>query len=164
EETSQRAEPVLATAVGRLRWAGNHLLFSLLGPAAALATAGLAAGLTHGLNTGDVGRELPRVVAAAMLQLPAVWVMAAIAVMLLGLLPRFVAASWGALAMCLVLGLVGTAVQLNQRVMDVSPFTHIPKAPGGAVSSTPLIWLLGIAVGLAVAGLIGLRRRDIPVT
>jgi polyether ionophore transport system permease protein len=87
EETSGRAEPVLSTAAGRLRWAASHLVFSILGPAAALGAAGLAIGLSHGLNTGDVGRELPRVLAGAMVQLPAVWVLAAIAVVLFGLLP-----------------------------------------------------------------------------
>ena len=36
EETAGRAEPVLATAVGRLQWAGSHLVFAILGPAAVL--------------------------------------------------------------------------------------------------------------------------------
>ena len=102
EESSLRAEPVLATLVGRLRWAGSHLVFSVLGPTVALAAAGLAAGLAHGLNTGHVGRELPRVLGAAMVQLPAVWLLAAIAVALFGLLPRLALAAWGALAVCLL--------------------------------------------------------------
>ena len=42
EEEGLRAEPVLATAVGRLQWATSHLVFGLLGPAVALAAAGLA--------------------------------------------------------------------------------------------------------------------------
>ncbi len=164
EETSLRAEPVLATAVGRLQWAGSHLAFSALGPALALATAGLTAGLTHGLNTGDVGRELPRVLNGAMMQLPAVWVLAAIAVALSGLLPRLATVSWGALAVCLLFGLVGATLQLSQWLLDVSPFSHVPKVPGGEVSATPLVWLVAVAVVLAAAGLVGLRRRDIPVT
>jgi ABC-2 type transport system permease protein len=94
EETSGRAEPVLATAVGRLRWAASHLVCSVLGPTAALATAGLATGLAYGLSTGDVGRQLPRVLAGAMVQLPAVWVLAAIAVALFGLLPRLTLVAW----------------------------------------------------------------------
>jgi hypothetical protein len=53
------AHPVLATAVGRLRWAASHLLFGLLGPAVALAAAGLAEGLAYGLVSGDVEGELP---------------------------------------------------------------------------------------------------------
>ncbi|HEX6499015.1 MAG TPA: ABC transporter permease [Micromonosporaceae bacterium] len=162
EETSLRAEPLLTTGVGRLRWAGSHLVFSVLGPALALAVGGLAAGLTHGLNTGDLG-QVPRVWAAALAQLPAVWVLAAVAVALVGLVPRLAPAAWGALAACLLLGLVGAALQLSHWLLDVSPFTHIPRLPGGTVRTAPLLWLVALAVALGVAGLVGLRRRDIPV-
>jgi ABC-2 type transport system permease protein len=164
EEASGRAEPVLATAVGRLRWAGSHLAFSILGPTAALVAAGLAGGLAHGLNTGHLGRELPRLLGAALVQLPAVWVLAAIAVALVGMAPRLAAVSWGALAVCLLVFLVGASVRLSQWLLDVSPFTHVPKAPGAAVAATPLVWLVAVAAALAAAGLAGLRRRDIPAT
>ncbi|MFC7385784.1 ABC transporter permease [Sphaerisporangium rhizosphaerae] len=162
EESSGRAEPVLGTAVGRVRWAAGHLAFSLLGPAVALAAAGLAMGLTHGLNTGDVGRELPRVLGAAMVQLPAVWVLGAVAVLLFGLLPRLAAVSWGALAICLLIGLVGPALRVDERLLEVSPFTHLPRLPGGPMNVTPLLWLAVVAAVLAGAGLAALRRRDIP--
>jgi len=162
--TGGRAEPVLETAVGRLEWAGSHLVFSFLGSAAALLTAGLTTGLTYGLDSGHAGRELVRGLGAAMVQLPAVWVLAAVAVALVGLLPRFAAASWGALALCLLFGLVGAALQLSQWLPDISPFSHIPKVPGGAVSVTPLVSLIAVAVALGAAALIGLRNRGIPVT
>lgn len=163
EEASGRAEPVLATAVGRLRWAGSHLAFSVLGPAVALTAAGAAAGLAHGLNTGDVGRELPRVLGAAAVQLPAVWVLAGITVALFGLLPRLAAVGWGVLVGCLLLGLVGAAVRLGQGLLDLSPFTHVPRLPGGSVPATPVLWLAVTATVLGAVGLIGLRRRTIPV-
>lgn len=164
EETGGRVEPVLATAVGRLRWMGGHLVFSLLGPAAALAAAGLAIGLTHGLNTGDVGRELPRVMAGTMIQLPAVWVLAAVTVVLFGLLPRLAAAGWGALVLCLLFGMIGSALGLDQRILDISPFTHLPRLPGGRFSAAPILWLSGIALALTVAGLAAFRRRDLSIT
>jgi ABC-2 type transport system permease protein len=164
EETSGRAEPVLATAVGRLQWAGSHLVFSALGAAAALLAAGLTCGLAHGLSAGDVGRELPRVLAGASVQLPAVWVLAAVAVALVGLAPRLVAVAWGALAVCLLVALVGAALQLDQWLLDLSPFTHVPKVPGAAVSATPLVTLVAVATALTAAGLAGLRRRGIPTT
>ena len=56
---------------------------------------------------------------------------------------------------------LGASLQLSHWVLDISPFTHLPKLPGGTVSAAPLIWLSIIAVALAVAGLVGLRRRDI---
>jgi ABC-2 type transport system permease protein len=162
EESAGRAEPVLAAAVGRLRWAGSHLVFALLGPAVVLLVAGLAAGGAHGLNTGNPGRELPRLLGAAVVQLPAVWVLAAVAVALTGLLPRLAAASWAGVAVCVLLGLFGTLLQLSQWLLDVSPFTHVPRVPGVEVSGVPLAWLLVVAVVTLVAGLVGLRRRDVP--
>ena len=64
---------------------------------------------------------------------------------------------------CLLLGLIGAALQLNHWLLDISPFTHIPRLPGGPINATELIALTAIAALLAVAGLAGLRRRDIPV-
>ena len=88
--------------------------------------------------------------------------LAALAVALVGLLPRLAAVSWGVLVLCLLIGLVGTAVQLNHWLLDLSPFTHIPHLPGGDVAALPVISLLVLAAVLAIAGLAGLRRRDIP--
>jgi ABC-2 type transport system permease protein len=45
--------------------------------------------------------------------------------------------------------------------MDLSPFTHVPKLPGGDFTATPLLWLTAITVGLIVTGLSGFRRRDV---
>jgi ABC-2 type transport system permease protein len=50
---------------------------------------------------------------------------------------------------------------LPQPVLDISPFTHVPKLPGGAATPAPLIWLCAAAVALTLAGLAGLRRRDV---
>jgi ABC-2 type transport system permease protein len=162
EETAGHAEPVLATATGRLHWLGSHLLFSLLGPAATLVAAGLAMGVTHGLNVRDVGGEVPRLLAGTLVQLPAVWIMSSVTVLLFGLLPRFATVAWAALALCLLISLAGQAAGLDQWVLDISPFTHLPKLPGGHVTALPLIVLSAVAVVGTVAGLTGFRGRDVP--
>jgi ABC-2 type transport system permease protein len=161
EEESLRAESVLATAVGRVQWAVSHLLFGLLGPAVALTAAGLAEGLAYGLVSGDVGRELPRVLAGALVQLPAVLVLAGAAMALFGLVPRLTSASWAALAVSAFLVLLGPLIQLDQIIIDLSPFSHIPKVPGASVSATPLAWLLAVSAVLAAVGLAAFRRRDL---
>ena len=126
---------------------------------------GLSAGLVHGANTGDVGRELPRVMAGALVQLPAIWLLTALTVAAFGLLPRLApAVGWVALSICLLLGQVGALLQLNQTLLDISPFTHIPRVPGGSVPAMPLLVLTGLAAVLVAVGLAGFRRRDIPVT
>jgi ABC-2 type transport system permease protein len=156
EETTGHAEAVLATSVSRYTWAGSHLLFSLLGPALALLAEGVVAGLVY--TQGDLGN----IVSATMVQLPAVWVLAAVAVLLFGLLPRYSLAAWAAPGICLLILLVGETLQLNQWLLDISPFTHVPHVPGGDVTATPFVTLVAVAIVLAAAGIAGLRRRNIP--
>jgi len=60
-----------------------------------------------------------------------------------------------------VLELFGQVLQLSHWVLDISPFTHAPRLPGGTVSAVPLLWLGLVAVALTVAGLAALCRRDI---
>jgi ABC-2 type transport system permease protein len=97
-----------------------------------------------------------------MVQLPAVWVLAALAVALFGLVPRLTPAAWGVLVAYLVLLTVGATLQLNHWLLDLSPFTHVPKAPAADITATPLASLTATAVALTAAGLSGLRHRDIP--
>jgi polyether ionophore transport system permease protein len=155
EEAAGRAEPVLATAVGRLGWALAHLVFALLGSAFALAVTGWATGLAYGSGA--------RLVPAALAQLPAVWVLAGLSAALVGFAPRFAAAAWGLLGAFLLLSLVGSALQWNDVVLGISPFQHVARLPGGTFSLSPALWLALIALLAGVAGLAALRRRDMPV-
>jgi ABC-2 type transport system permease protein len=161
EETTGRVEPLLSTAVPRVRWALSHLVFAAAGSAVVLTAAGLAAGLAHGLRTGDVAGQLPRVLGAALVQLPAAWVLAGVTVVLFGLAPRLSAASWAVLAACLLLSQLGPVLHLDRWVMDLSPFTHVPRLPGGEASAGPLLTLVAVAAALTAAGLTGFRRRDV---
>jgi ABC-2 type transport system permease protein len=160
EEVGLRAEPVLATAVSRVRWAMSHLVIALAGTTLLMVLAGAGAGLVRGAQTGAVG-EAVRVFSAALVQLPAAWVLAAIVVAAFGLAPRFGVAGWVALAGFVVLGELGPLFGFSQWVLDISPFAHVPKLPGGAFSPAPLVALTAIAALLVAAGLVGLRRRDI---
>ena len=162
EEAELRAEQVLATATPRTGWAGSHLVVAAVGSAVVLAVGGLLAGLAHGLRSGDLAGELPRVLGGALVQLPAVWVMAAVGAALFGLLPRLVVgATWAVLAGVLFVTMFGEPLQLSQLVLDVSPFAHLPRLPAAAFTAAPLVWLLAVAVLLAAAGLAGFRHRDL---
>ena len=162
EETGGLAEPLLATAVGRIRWGLCHLAVAVIGTAVLLALAGLAAGLGYGLRTGSPGPQAARMLGAAMAQLPASLVIAGIAVALVGLLPgASVAGAWTALGVVVVINLFGVALQLSHWLLDISPFTHAPKLPGGTVSAAPLLWLCLAALAFSAVGLAALRRRDI---
>jgi ABC-2 type transport system permease protein len=160
EEISIRAEPVLATNIGRIRWATSHLVFAAVGTLVMLLAAGLGAGIAYGAQVGDIGGQLPKVLDAALVQFPATLVVAGIAVALFGLAPRYVVGSWAALTLFLLLGQLGPLLQVPQWAMDLSPFTHVPRLVDD-VAAAPLVWLSLVAIALGTAGLAGFRRRDI---
>jgi ABC-2 type transport system permease protein len=153
EETSQRAEPVLANAVGRLRWAGGHLVVAFGGAALIMALGGLGLGLGYGHELGPVLR-------ACLVQVAAVWTLGGLAVLLYGISPQLAPGAWGAAGVALLLGWIGPALNVPQAAMDLSPFGHLPKLPGGEMSWTPVLILTAIAVALTATGLAALRRRD----
>jgi ABC-2 type transport system permease protein len=157
EETAGHAEAVLSTSVSRYAWAFSHLVFSLLGPALALFAEGLVAGLVY-----SGGAKLGPILAGTMLQLPAMWVLAGLTVLVFGLLPRWSLMAWAAPAACLLILLVGETLQLNHWLLDISPFTHTPRLPGGAIQATPLVTLIVVALACGILGVAGLRRRNIP--
>ncbi|MET9393395.1 ABC transporter permease [Streptomyces sp. NPDC006624] len=154
EETSGRAEPVLAAAVGRVRWAAGHLLIAFGGSALIMLLAGLGLAFGYGRQTGPV-------LAACLVQLPAVWVIGGVAVLLHGLLPRAAPAAWAVAGAVLLIGWIGPALDVPQAVLDVSPYGHLPKLPGGRMEWGPVGVLTALAVALVAAGLAGLRRRDL---
>lgn len=160
EEEALRAEPVLATATPRLRWAWSHLVYGVVVPVLILAVAGTVAGATYGAIIGDVGGQASRVLGNAMVQLPAVWVLTGTAMALYGLVPERTALSWGVLVACLILGQLGQILQFPQWSLNLSPFTHIPLFPAENLEALPLVILLGISAALIGAGLVGFRRRD----
>jgi len=162
EETGGLAEPILATATGRVRWALSQITVAVAGAALLLAVAGVATGLGYGLRIGSAGPQVTRMIGAAMGQLPSALVLAAVAIALFGLLPRAcVAGAWTALGLVVVINLFGQVLQLSHWVLDISPFTHAPRLPGGTVTAAPLLWLCALVLAASVAGLAGLRRRDI---
>ncbi|GAA2458890.1 ABC transporter permease [Streptomyces macrosporus] len=160
EETSGRAEPVLAGALPRLRWAAGHLLVAYAGSVALLVLAGLGMGVSHGLVSGEPD-AVWRVTVAGLAQTPAVWLLAGATVLLFGALPRLSTVAWGLVIGVLVIGWIGPTLDLPQSVMNLTPFTHLPKLPGGDPTAAPYLWLLALGAGLTAAGLAAFRRRDI---
>jgi len=122
----------------------------------------VATGVGYGLRIGSAGPQVARMIGAAMGQLPSVLVLAGVAIALFGLLPgASVAGAWSALGLVVLINLFGQVLQLSHWVLDISPFTHAPRLPGGTVTAAPLLWLCALAVAASAAGLAGLRHRDI---
>lgn len=160
EESTLRAESVLATPVARWRWAMSHLSIAVVGSVVLLLVAGLAAALADAVAGGAI-RSVPRLASSALVYAPAVWVLVGVAVVLIGVAPRGSAGVWGVLTFCFVIGLLGPVLDLPDWVEKVSPFERVPSLPGGALSAVPLVAMTVIAAALILAGLFGLRARDL---
>jgi ABC-2 type transport system permease protein len=160
EEAGQRAEPVLAAGTSRDVWVTGYLVAALMGGALTVAAGGLGMGIAYAA-VGGGAQQVIRLPGAAIVYVPAVWLLASVSLALFGLLPRWTVAAWLALVGCLVEGLFGTLLDLPPWVRDLSPFEHVPNVPADPVTLVPL-GLLGLVAGaLVIAGMAGFRGRDL---
>jgi ABC-2 type transport system permease protein len=118
-------------------------------------------GLGHEVAAEDVGGQLPWLLGAALAQVPAVWALAAVAVLIFGASPKASAAAWAAAEGCLAIGWLDPALELPQSVMNISPFGHLPRLLGVEVPAAPFLWLSALTAALTVAGVVAFRRRDL---
>ena len=160
EESDERAEAVLATGTSRWTWLGSNLLVALAAGALALVLGGLGLGAAY-TAVGGGAQQVPRLVAAALAYLPAVWLLTALAVALFGLAPRWTAGGWIALTGCLVIAMFGPLLDLSAWVLDLSPFQHTPAVPADPLLVLPLAVLTTITIGLIAVALMAFRSRDL---
>lgn len=160
EETGRRAETLLAGSVSRTRFLAGHLVLALAGSASAILLAGLAAGLAYGMAADDITGKLPAVLSAAAVQVPAMWLPAALTVALFGFAPRFTPAVWAVFVGFVALYLLGSLAGFPRWLLDMEPFAHTPRLGGGNFTIAPLLWLLIIDAVLITLGINAFRRRD----
>jgi ABC-2 type transport system permease protein len=161
EEADGRIELAFAGTPSRVRWLLGHVVLAVGGAVVVLAAGGFGAGLTDGLYAHDLGHTMGSVFGAAFAQLPAVLVIAGIAVLLLAAFPRYTGASWGIYGAFAFVTLIGPELNVSHYVLDVSPFSQVPKLPGASVAATPLVVMAALAVVGSAVALGVFRRRDL---
>lgn len=163
DESDGILEALLATAVSRTRWLGTQVLGAVLGASVLVLLAGITTGLGYGVADGDPVGWTVDLAGAALLRLPALLVVAGVVTALFGALPRLsVALSWASLIAFLLLGQLGTVLDLPQAALNLSPYTHVPSVPAADATAAPLLALTAVAVVLLGAGLAAFRHRDTP--
>lgn len=163
QEVEGPLEPVLATAVSRLRWVVSYAVNGFLGAIALMLLFAAGMGLAAGAVLGDVPGELRALTEASLVQMSGIAVLGAVVIAAVALLPRWAGAvSWALLTAAILVGpLFGTSLRLPQWAQDLSPFTHVPKVPAVQLTATPVLALAAVsAVGLVV-GLVSFRRRNL---
>lgn len=160
EERTDRAQPVLATPVGRTRWLLDHAAVTAGGTVLLMVVCGLGAGIGYFTSTGDADRILPLLGSGSVMVVPAL-VLGAFTAALVGLRPAQSAFAWAGVAVVAVIGYLAETLNLPQWVRDVSPFTHVPLVPAEPFDVLPMVVLSAVTVVLLGVAVIGLRRRDI---
>ena len=160
EETSGRAEPVLATPVSRVAWLASHLVVATTGVIVVLAMAGLGTGVGAAIVTGDVA-HVWELTAAHLNQVPAVLVVLGLAALLFGLAPKLIGVSWVTVGYALLVGTFGALMDVPDAAFDLSAFEHAAAMPVEGFAPLPVVVLTVIALLTAGLGLAGFRRRDL---
>ena len=159
EEIAGRADSILAARISRTRWATGHLLVAAVGTLVVVGVSGAAMGAGFAAMSGDLD-HIPTLFAAAVAQVPALWVMGGVSMLLYSLAPNWSMAAWLTLVGVLVVGILGNVLDLPTWTMNVSPFQHVPAMPAESFTLWPILFLLGVAVTATVGGILALRRRD----
>lgn len=159
EETSLRAENILATAVSRVRWAGESLLLSVVASTLILILAGLGLGIVYASDTGN-SSDIWTLVTASLVYAPALWLASGIAVAVFGLAPRAMPFAWFVPAYGFFALMIGPLLGLPAWLNNLSPFEHVPRIPSAEFEIVPVVVMTVIALGLMAAGLVGIQRRD----
>ncbi|XVA03373.1 ABC transporter permease [Prescottella equi] len=158
EETSGRAEDVLASPVSRWRWLGAQLVVISVATSLIVLAAGAAMGITAAATLHD-GSMFGRLVGSAANFLPATLTVIALTAAVYAWFPRLLAVVWVYLGYALVIGMFLEV--LPDWTGWASPFHFTPNMPADEFDVVPLIVLLVIAAALYALALVGFRRRDI---
>ena len=161
DERDGRTEQVLATGVSRSRAFLATTTVALGGATWLLLVTGVGAALGLGLQAGGGGDALARFVGAALGQSPAVWVVAALALLLYAAGSRYAVVGWAAVAAFFALGQLGELLDLPAAVTGLSPYTHLPAMPVEPFAPTSALALTALAAAIVAAAWWRFRERDI---
>jgi ABC-2 type transport system permease protein len=160
EEESGRAEAVLATSVRRSSWVGATSLVAGLGALALSLLMGAGLAIGYGVGMGEWDRFAGQL-GGQLSYLPGVLLVAAVAVAIAGLLPRWSMLAWAGVAFVFFQVMLGETLRLPDWIDSVSPFWHLPALPTESFDPVPAVAELVVAAALVLVGLWGYRRRDI---
>lgn len=163
EEEAGRVENMLSTKLTRNRWVSSHVLMMLLGSALVLGVGGIGTGISYAAVSHDAV-QIARIFGSAMVYLPAVWILGAVALALFGFVPRMTSAAWLALVYCVIIMLFGVTFRFPSWLMNVSPFVHLPLVPAADFDVVPVIITTVVALVGCAFGVFGFRRRDLQTT
>jgi ABC-2 type transport system permease protein len=160
EEASGHLDNLLVRAVPRWRWLGVRLavgaaMVIVIGVLAGVAAWGGAASQHTGIGFGDM------VKAGLNVTPPALFVLG-IGVLAFGVLPRAaIGVAYGVVVWSFVAEIVAGASSSVHWLQNTSPLLHIAPVPAAPPDWTAAVWLVGLGLVAALAGVLWFDRRDL---
>jgi ABC-2 type transport system permease protein len=160
EETAGRAEAVLATAVGRVRWFGSALVVSVLSGSLIVVLGGLGIGIGAVSATEDPA-WIGTMTESALSQLPVVLAFAALTALVVGAVPRLLPVVWLWLGYSLFTTMLGALLGMPDWALNLSAFGMLPLPPVEDFDPALAAAVTAAALGVLALALAGFRRRDL---
>lgn len=160
EEIAGRAEPVLAGSVSRRAWLSSHVLLTALAAPAFMMAAGIALSVTDALVVGQFN-DFDGTIAAALLRVPAMWVVGGIGLLLYGWDRQLSMGVWAVFTAVAIIFLFGELLRLPDWALNLSPIRHVTHRPGGDQGWLPIAVLCALGAVTGALGLARFAQRDI---
>jgi ABC-2 type transport system permease protein len=161
EEAAGRLEHGLSGTISRTRWLGAQALVVVAGLLVVVGASSLALAGTVAWSVGDAA-QTSAILGAGLAYLPAELVLTGLALAVYGVRPRAYPLAWAVYAAVAFVAFLGPGLRLPRWALDLAPTTHVGNPPLDAVSAPALVGLSALALVLALIGLLGFRRRNIP--
>lgn len=160
EESSGRAEPLLAGTMPRRRWLGAQLALTTV--AAPLFMVASVLGLYGGdaLMVGHV-TDLGRGLLAGLARVPALWTVTGLGALFYGLRSRLGLGVWVVFALTVIVFLFAPMLQLPDAVINLSPLSHVTHLPIRDQGASAEVVLSVIGLAATAAGIALFERRDL---
>ncbi|TVR61920.1 MAG: anibiotic ABC transporter [Spirochaetaceae bacterium] len=158
EENAGPLENVLSTRMTRSGFVASHVVCALVGSVVLI----VAFTVSLSISMRATSSETLELITAALFQFTGVFVLSGFVLATFGLFPD----AAGRVSLTVILVAIatgpffGTALNLPDRLMNVSPFTHIAFAPAD-VSATSIAVLVATGVLLGLLGFVAFARRDL---
>lgn len=160
EESGGRAELVLATAVGRIRWYGAALAVGVLSTGLLVVLGGLGIGI-GALSATDDASWIGTMLESALSQAPVALAFVAATALFVGAAPRLMPLVWLWLGYSVFTTMLGALLGMPDWALDLSAFGMLPQPPMEEFEAAPVV-IASAAVAAALAlALAGFRRRDL---
>ncbi|MGQ4267718.1 ABC transporter permease [Nocardiopsis changdeensis] len=160
EESAGRAELVLATAVGRIRWYGAALAVGVLSTGLLVVLGGLGIGI-GALSATDDASWIGTMLESALSQAPVALAFVAATALFVGAAPRLMPLVWLWLGYSVFTTMLGALLGMPDWALDLSAFGMLPQPPMEEFEAAPVV-IASAAVAAALAlALAGFRRRDL---